>query len=366
MDRIKVNINRIIDPKTTDEERARLFEENRRLKKGIRLIRENEFATTQTRPTPGTQAAASQPGRAASQPSQQPVKDRKPPGERRRARRLQVCSLSCSNIKRTTGKHRGVNRSLVQAHVKAYGMKGKTLTAWVTFCLPDGAAIMAAPGAPKKMIDKSGRLKVASERKPIRFDKSRWESLKIYVPHSAFRISPTTHRYIATLWVSSDGLTACMASEASMPINKHTKSSDAKRMPRTIRWAVVSCRYNVKSPSGRQMVASVGIGARGLRGKTVTIEARLRTPDGRPVMAAGRTPKLFRDEKGRFRLLVRHEVLRDSASSIEPPPKDIEVIVPHRMLDLPRGKTHRLTLTLRAYCRPVGGYMERDVTLRMP
>ncbi len=365
IDQIKANISRIIDPETTDEERARLFEENRRLKKGLRLIRENEFATPQIPPAPETRAVPSQPSPASSQPSQQPVKDRKPPRRRPSARRLQVCSLSCSNVKRTTGKHRGVSRLLVQAHVKAYGMKGKTLNAYVTFSLPNGAPIRAAPGTPKEMIDKRGRLKVASAPKQIRFDRSRWDALKIYVPHSAFWISSTTNRYVATLWVAADGLTACLASETTIPINEHTKSPEAKRPSRILCWASVSCRYNVKSPSGPQMVASTGIGARGLRGKSVILSTRLRTPDGRPVMATGQAPGLLRDEEGRYRSLVRYEVLRDLASSVDLPPKDIEVIVPHRMLDLQQGKTHRLILTLMAYCGPVGGYMERDVILRM-
>ncbi len=76
---IEANTQKIFDPDTSHDERAKLFEENRRLKKEIRLIREKEVLTSQPPPAPGGQPATSRiadeptpPGPPSDQPAGTP------------------------------------------------------------------------------------------------------------------------------------------------------------------------------------------------------------------------------------------------------------------------------------------------------
>jgi hypothetical protein len=97
----------------------------------------------------------------------------------------------------------------------------------------------------------------------------------------------------------------------------------------------------------------------GFRWRSLLVEVRLRTPDGKAVRAAERAPEGYADDEGRFYMWARAPVFDDH---YEWP--HLRASVPcQKVLDLPAGRPCRLIATFRASCDGLSSVAEAEITL---
>ena len=97
----------------------------------------------------------------------------------------------------------------------------------------------------------------------------------------------------------------------------------------------------------------------GLKWRSLVVEVRLRTPDGKPVRAAKGAPEGYADEKGRFFMSARVPVFDDPFEWPE-----LRASIPYeKALDLPAARPWRLIATFRASCEGLSSVSEAEITV---
>ena len=109
--------------------------------------------------------------------------------------------------------------------------------------------------------------------------------------------------------------------------------------------------------SGASLYAHVE--AAGFKWQSLSIEVRLRTPDGKPVRVLPGTPKEYGDDKGRFRMSTQAPVLHDPFEW-----KALRASVPcQRLLDLPADRPQRLIASFQVACDGLSSLSEAEITI---
>ena len=136
----------------------------------------------------------------------------------------------------------------------------------------------------------------------------------------------------------------------------------ASRMTRAVRRVHV---HRVWSAPGMEsdplsgMSLSAHVEAVGLKWRSLLVEVRLRTPDGKPVPVAADAPRGYADAKGRFSMSTRTPVFDDSFEWPE-----LRASIPYeKVLDLPADRPQRLIATFRVSCEGLSSVSESEITI---
>jgi len=109
---------------------------------------------------------------------------------------------------------------------------------------------------------------------------------------------------------------------------------------------LTTVRYEVATEGGPPGIAVLAdLAAAGCQGQTMLVTARLRRPDGVPVMAVRGAAQNYADTRGRFVTSAADAVRFDPARWAP-----YRLFVPCNQLDLPAGQQHQLILTVTAAC----------------
>jgi len=109
------------------------------------------------------------------------------------------------------------------------------------------------------------------------------------------------------------------------------------------------------------LVVLADLAATGCQGQTMLVTARLRRPDGMPVMAVRTAGRDYVDTRGRFVTSAADAVRFDPARWAP-----YRLFIPATQLDLPAGQDHRLVLTVTAACANSTATVEVPCSIRMP
>jgi len=99
--------------------------------------------------------------------------------------------------------------------------------------------------------------------------------------------------------------------------------------------------------------------ALGLRWRSLVVEVRLRTAEGKPVPVAAGAPEGYADEQGEFCMSARAPVFDDRFEW-----KALRASFPYeKVLDLPAGRTQRLIATFQASSSGLSSLAEAEITI---
>jgi len=123
--------------------------------------------------------------------------------------------------------------------------------------------------------------------------------------------------------------------------------------------------HRVWSAAGMESDAEAGLSiyahveAVGLKWRSLLVEVRLRTPEGKSVPVAAEAPEGYADKDGQFYMSTRAPVFDDRFEWNE-----LRASLPYeKLLDLPAGRPLRLIATVRASTSGLSSHSEAEVTI---
>jgi len=121
----------------------------------------------------------------------------------------------------------------------------------------------------------------------------------------------------------------------------------------------LSCEPGMDSDPEAGLSLYAHVEAVGLRWRSLLVEIRLRTPDGKPVRATKRASEGYVDKQGRFLMSARVPVFDDRFEWPE-----LRASIPYeKVLDLPAERPRRLIATVRASCQGLSSVSEAEITV---
>ncbi len=121
----------------------------------------------------------------------------------------------------------------------------------------------------------------------------------------------------------------------------------------------LSCEPGMDSDPEAGLSLYAHVEAVGLRWRSLLVEIRLRTPDGKPVRATKGAPEGYADKQGRFFMWARLPVFDDRYEWPE-----LRASIPYeKVLNLPAERPWRLIVTFRASCEGLSSVSEAEITV---
>jgi len=143
---------------------------------------------------------------------------------------------------------------------------------------------------------------------------------------------------------------------------EHREPGEPSGLMRAVRRVQVHrlwCEPGMESVRNAGLSLRAHVEAVGLRWRSLRVEIRLRTPDGKPVRVIEPPPEGYADDRGRFFMWVRLPVFDDR---FEWPA--LRASIPYeKVLDLPAERPRRLIATLRASCEGLSSVSEAEIAI---
>ena len=169
---------------------------------------------------------------------------------------------------------------------------------------------------------------------------------------------PLSSLLVGFRWIAVLAALALAAPAEAAPVGE-AAASRVMRAVRRVHVHRVWAASGIESDAQSGMSIYAHVEAVGLKWRSLLVEVRLRTPDGKPVRVAAGAPKRYADDKGRFYMSTRAPVFDDPFEWDE-----LRAPVPYeKVLDLPGEAPQRLIATFRVACDGLSSLSESEITI---